>query len=439
MRAFTIAWLGQLLSLTGSGLTTFVLGLWVYIDTKSVTKFALISFFGTLPSLVLLPFAGALVDRWNRRSAMIVSDLGAALAVLFIAVLLWAGRLEIWHIYIAVAFSSAFGALRWPAFSAAIPLLVPPRHLGRANGMVQAAEAAGAIVPPLLGGFLLVTVPLYFIILIDFSTFLFSLSLLFLVRFPKPTAGREEASGKGSLLREAAYGWKYISTRPGLLSLLIFFSFLNLILFGIGQRLLTPLLLSFSSPKGVGIALTLGSAGVLIGSAIMTVWGGPKRRVKTILELSLLQGVFAVVIGLQPNLMLVTAALFLLTLPAPIIAASNQSIWQSKVALHVQGRVFAVRRMLGWSSFPLAYLLVGPLADRTFEPLMAPGGSLTGSFGWLVGVGTGRGIALLFVLIGLLTVLAAIVGYMFPRLRLLEQELPNAVSAHTSPPRCSGS
>ena len=99
-KSFLLIWFGQLISLTGSGLTGFALGVWVYQHTGSVTQFALISLFTTLPGIIFSPIAGALVDRWDRRLAMILSDSGAGLCTLSVALLLLAGRLEVWHIYI---------------------------------------------------------------------------------------------------------------------------------------------------------------------------------------------------------------------------------------------------------------------------------------------------------------------------------------------------
>ena len=141
MRTFTIIWLGQLVSLTGSGLTGFALGVWVFQRTGSVTQFALIALFTILPGLPLSPIAGALVDRWSRRWVMMLSDAGSGISTLAIALLFVTGKLEIWHIYVATAASSACSAFQWPAYAASVAMLVPKRQLGRANGMVQVSQA----------------------------------------------------------------------------------------------------------------------------------------------------------------------------------------------------------------------------------------------------------------------------------------------------------
>jgi MFS family permease len=145
MRTFVLVWVGQLISLLGTHLTGFALGVWVFQRTGSVTQFALISVCTTLPGIIISPLAGALVDRWERRWAMILSDSGAGLSTLVIALLLLSNHLEIWHIYIATAVGSIFNAFQWPAYTAAITLLVPKRHLGRASGMTQLGEAVALI------------------------------------------------------------------------------------------------------------------------------------------------------------------------------------------------------------------------------------------------------------------------------------------------------
>jgi len=168
---FSIVWLGQFVSLVGSGITSFALGVWTFKHTGSVTHFALIGLCAVLPRVVLSPLAGVFADRWDRRWAMILSDLGAGFTTLCLFFLLLAAQLEIWHIYLLVSINAAFATLQWPAFLATTTLLVPKQHLGRANGLVQLGGAVSDILAPALAGTLLGTLHLQGIILIDFATF----------------------------------------------------------------------------------------------------------------------------------------------------------------------------------------------------------------------------------------------------------------------------
>jgi hypothetical protein len=142
----------------------------------------------------------------------------------------------------------------------------------------------------------------------------------------------------------------------------------------------------------------------------------------------LLNGLSIIVAGMRPSTLLFAVAVFLFFVGLPIINGSIQVIFQRKVAPDVQGRVFALMRMIAGSSLPLAYLVAGPLADRVFEPLMTTGGLLAGSIGQLIGVGPGRGIGLMFITLGALTILVTLVAYQYPRLRLLEEELPDLIA-----------
>lgn len=423
-RVFTLIWFGQMVSLLGSGLTSFALGVWVYQRTGSVTQFALLTLFTTLPGILISPVAGVFIDRWDRRFCLILSDAGAGLSTLVIALLLFMSWLEVWHIYLAIALSSTFNAFQWPAYSAATTLLVPKQYLGRASGMVQFAEAAAKIVSPALAGLLVAIVKLQGVLLLDVATFLFSLVTLLLVQFPKPNIAKNETEN-GSLLLQAAYGWTYISKRPGLLGLLVFFAVNNL-LTGVVSVLFTPLVLAFAPVSVLGTILSTGGSGMLLGSLTMSVWGGVKRPIYSVFSFTFLSGLCIFVAGLRPSIPVFFVTTFLYFFGLPIVNASSQVIWQQKVAPAVQGRVFAMRRMIAWASLPLAYLVAGPLADRVFEPLLAVGGPLAGSIGRCIGVGPGYGMALLFVAIGMLTVLAAAGGYFYPRLRLVEVELPDA-------------
>jgi MFS family permease len=426
MRTFSIIWLGQCVSVIGSGLTRFALGLWVYQQTGSVTNFALIALSSILPHLLLSPLAGALVDRWDRRKAMILSDIGAGLSTLLIAVFFFANRLEVWHIYLATALSSACGTFQWPAYTAAISLLVPKKNLGRANGMVQFGQAAAEILTPILAGVLLVTMRLSGVILIDVATFLFAVGTLLVVRIPLPGSASSAHKEKHSLLHEAAYGWKYITARSGLLGLLLFFAVVNF-LWGTVGALIIPMILDFTTADVLGIVISVAGAGLMTGSLVMSFWGGPKRRIHGVLNFELFSGFCFLLIGLRPYAPLVALGAFGAHFTIAIINGSNQAIWQSKVAPEVQGRVFAMQQMVSNSLKPLAFLLAGILADRVFEPLMAATGPLANTVGQIIGIGPGRGIALIFLIMGVIKICVSLSAYLYPKIRDIEDDLPDAL------------
>lgn len=409
----------------GSKLTGFGLGVWAFETTGSVTRFALIMVFTALPGILLSPIAGAFVDRWDRRRTMIASDTGSGLCTLGIAILLLTGRLQVWHIYLLMAASSAFGAFQWPAYQASIGLLVPKTQYGRASGMVQLAQAAAQIVAPAAAGVMLGAIGLQGIIAVDFATFLFAVSTLLFVYIPRPERAGS-TRGEASVFREALEGWRYIAAHPGLMGMLFLFALANFAI-GIVYVLFTPLVLSFSTSAVLGGLLSVGGIGFLVGGLLMSAWGGPRRRIYGIYAAETLFGTMLFMAGFPPSPLLLGVAAFLVYFSLPIINGCSQAIWLAKTPPGLQGRVFATRRMIAWSSLPLAYLLAGPLADRVFEPLMAVGGPLAGSVGRVIGVGPGRGIALLYMIFGTLILGVTLVAVSYPRLRRLELEIPDAV------------
>ncbi|KAA3645091.1 MAG: MFS transporter [Chloroflexi bacterium] len=427
MRTFYTIWAGQLVSTIGSGLTSFALGVWIFERTGSTTLFALSILSFTLPTVLTSPIAGALVDRWNRRWVMVFSDSGAGLSTLVIWLLLASGNLEVWHIYAATVFNAIFTTFQWPAYSAATTMLVDKENLGRAGGMVQIGEAVSQLIAPAVAGALFVTTGLQGIIFLDFATFAFAIVTLLFVRIPQPRKSEEGKEGSGSIWQEAAYGWRYIVARKGLLSLLIYFAFLNFAFGGMIAPLLVPMMLSITEPDKMGYVFSIVGLGMLFGTLIMSAWGGPRRRIIGILGTGFFGGFFYMLLGLRPSLTLIAISGFCILLIMPVMDGSSQALWQSKVAADVQGRVFSVRRMLAQIAQPIAIILAGPLADRVFGPLLLEGGALANSVGRLVGVGPGRGTGLLFMFMGALIVIVSVLAYSYPRLRLVEDELPDAV------------
>ena len=426
MSIFVLVWLGQLVSLLGSSITNFALDIWVYQRSNSVTQLSQLILLTTLPYVIISPLAGILADRWNRRWVMILSDSGAAVSTLTIAALLVTGQIQICHIYLATAVSSSFSAFQWPAYSAATTLLVPKQHLGRASGMIQFAQALGQLLAPVLGGVLLGIIQLSGIFVLDLSSFIFALTTLLLVRFPDHKVTQSQETNKTSLLTQAVYSFNYLTARSGLLALSLFFASSNFLV-GMLQVLTYPLILSFASPAQLGTLLSVGGMGMVTGSLLMSTWGsGWQNYINILFGFTLLEGFSMIVAGLYPSVFLVTVASFLFFLALPFINSCAQVIFQKKVAPDVQGRVFSLNSAICGSCLPLAYLVAGPLADRIFEPLMTVNGSLAATIGQLIGTGPGRGIGLMFILLGTLTILMTIIAYQYAPLRLVNEELPDA-------------
>lgn len=433
MRTFLIIWFGQMISLVGSSLTSFGLGVWVYERTGSATEFALIAVAAVLPGILISPFAGAIVDRYDRRKVMIVSDLCAGLSTVIIAVLLFNNSLQVWHIYLTAMLSSSASAFQQPAYAASISQLVSKNHYGRAAGLISSADAASRIIAPALAGVLIGLIGLSGIIAIDFITFMFAVGTLLLVRFPayqKQTKNEE----RSSIWQEAGFGWRYLLQRRGLLALMLFFAFANFTLSLVSQ-LLTPMVLSFSTSEGLGLIVSAGGLGLLIGSVAMATWGTPKRQMMIVYGFGILQGVTMIIMSWRESIVLLAAARFVVLIASPIVNGSLQVLLQRKVPEGIQGRVFSATRMVAWATIPVAYLLSGILADRIFEPVMAVDGVLAQSVGQFIGSGDGRGIALMYIVFGLVTLLGTFIAFLYKPMRNVERELPDVKPDDPTPPQ----
>ncbi len=427
MRAFTVIWIGQVISLLGTAMTNFGLTIWAYEKTGQATALALIGFFFMLPLVILSPMAGALVDRSNRKLMMMLSDLAAGLTTIVQLLLLVTGNLEIWHLYVTAAIAGTFQTFQWPAFSAAMTLMLPKEQFGRANGMLELANSASNIFAPLLAGALLGFIGISSIMIIDIITFAFAIGALLFVYVPQPERSEAGRRGEGNLWQESLYGFRHILQRPSLLALQLVFTVGNFFT-SLGYTLMAPMILARTGNNEIvfGSVQSAGAVGGVVGGLVMSAWGGPKRRVLGVLGGWILFGLLGeTLLGLGQALPVWMVAAFLGASFGPIINASNQAIWQAKVEPDVQGRVFAVRRLIAWLVNPLAMLIAGPLADRALEPAMQEGGRLADTFGWLVGTGDGAGMALVLVVCGVSAAFAGLGGFATRIVRDVEDILPD--------------
>lgn len=427
MFGLTFVLAGQAISILASGMTGFSLAIWVFQKTSSATSLGIMTSAFTLPYLLIIPLAGVMVDRYNRKLMMMVSDLAAGLGSVAILFLLVTDTLQVWHFYLVNVLIGLGNAFQWPAYSAAITTMVPKEQYGRANGMMAFVQGGPNVVAPLLAGALLPVIGLNGILLIDIATFALAIGMLMLVHVPQPARTVEGQEGKGSLLREAAFGFQYIFKRPSLLGFVVMLFFANLFL-GFPNSVQIPLVLSRTGNDSLilGAVQTAGSLSWTLGSLIMSLWGGPKRRIHGVLlgwtGYCLIGNI---IFGLGRGLEVWVPSLLVAGIGANVGVATAQAILQVKVAPEVQGRVFSTRRLLTWFPDTFTPILGGLLADYVMEPAMQNGGWAAKWFGWMSGTGPGSGMAVMMVVFGLLTILALMAGYVFPQIRNMESLLPD--------------
>jgi MFS family permease len=426
MFGFALVWLGQLVSVLATNMTAFALSIWVFEETGSVTALGLMQVFFITPYLLITPFAGVMVDRYNRKLMMMVSDLVAGLATISILVLQLTGNLEVWHLYAAAIFQGLGNAFQWPAYSATISLMVPKEKYGRANGMMSLIDSGPGVLAPLMAGALLPLIGMTGILSLDVVTFILAIIILLFVFIPQPPRTAEGAGTQGNMFRQAAFGFRYIFARPSLLGLQLVFFFGNLCM-GIAFTVLTPMVLlrTGNNTVSLGLVQSAGAIGGVVGGIAMSLWGGFKRRVHGVLAGWMIASFFASLIGFSVWLPVWIGAMALSSLFNPLINGSNQAIWQSKVSPDMQGRVFSARTLIAWLPNPISPLIAGLLADFVLEPAMSTPGGLSLSLGGLIPPGPGAGMALLIILGSLGGFLAGLTGYFVNPIRDAEDILPD--------------
>ena len=425
MRGFSVIWGGQFVSLLGTFMTNFALTIWAWQVTGEATALALTGLAFVLPNILLYPVAGALVDRWNRRLVMMLSDIAAGISTLVIFILFTSGNLQIWHLYVTGAFAGLFQSFQFPAYSAAVSTMVDKEDYTRASGLLGLAQNTSGIISPVAAGVLLPVIGTRGILLFDMFSVIVAIAALSIVNIPQPEP--KLAAERNSLLEDTLFGFKYIRERPGLLGLQLVFFTINFI-GSLGFPLLAPMVLSRTGDNTVilGTVQSAFGAGGVVGGLLLTAWGGPKKRVHGVLAGMALSSLFGyTAIGLGKDMYTWAIGGFLMMIFNPLVNGSNQAIWQSKVPPEMQGRVFGTRAMIALISQPVAMAITGPLADKFLIPGMMEGGTLAPYFGWLVVVGPGTGISLLWVFLGIIGFIAGMGGYLFREVRDVETILPD--------------
>jgi len=360
---FTI-WTGQQFSLIGSQLVQFALVWWLTQTTGSATVLATATLVAIIPQVVIGPFAGPLIDRFSRRTVMIIADGGIALASAALAYLFFAGIAQVWHIYLIMIIRAIGGGFHWPAMTASTTLMVPGEHLTRVAGLNQTMQGATNIVAPPLGAILLAILPMYGILGIDVFTAAIAIGPLFFVHIPQPGIAEEEK--EMPYFKQIRAGFHYVWRWKGLLLVIAMAMLIN---FAVQPAFsLLPLLVKKHFAAG---ALQLGwleaafGIGVVLGGLALSVWGGFRRRIFTSVLGIVGMGVGIFVIGFLPSsaLLIALGPLFLVGIMNPLANGPLQALIQSTVSPEMQGRVFTLLGSLVTAMSPLSLAMAGPIAD----------------------------------------------------------------------------
>ncbi len=365
-RFFTI-WTGQALSLFGSALVQFALIWWLTQKSGSATVLAIATLVGMLPQIVAGPFAGALVDRWNRRIVMMVADGTIAAFSLLLAYLFATGVVQIWHVYAIMAVRALGGAFHFPAMSASTRMMVPEQQLTRISGLNQTLQGINSLAAPPLGALLIGLMPTQGILLIDVVTAMFAIIPLLFIPIPQPTRHVDIQQGaKTSLMEDIREALNYIRSMPGLVIIIFMALFLNFLL--VPTTSLMPLLVTKHFGKGaieLGLIESVSGVGIIAGGLLLSIWGGFKKKIITSIIGIIGLGIGVTLIGIAPANLFILAILGSITLGfmSPIANGPLGALLQSIIRPDMQGRVMSLLNSGATAISPIGLLIAGPFSD----------------------------------------------------------------------------
>lgn len=400
-RKYIILWLSQSVSGLGSSMTGFALVLWAYGQSRSAMSVSLMSFCNYVPYVFLSLFIGGFIDRHKKKAIMLVSDSIAAAGSLAVLGLLFAGRLEIWNIYVINVVIGVTNAFQQPASAVATGRLVPKEKISNVSGMNSFSNNLIVVFSPMLAAFLFAAGGLPLILLIDLASFTFAFCvLLFFISIPEQAQDKTYRSPFAGV----AEGFAFLKREKGILYIMLTMALINFFSRLTYENILSPMILARSSGDSIALGAVNACMGIggIAGGIIVSVKRESRRKAAAIYvpaALSFLFGDLLMAVG--KNVFWWSAAVAAASLPIPFIQASQNAILYRRVPAALQGRVFAVRNAVQYSTIPVGILLGGCLADYVFEPFMSAGSRLAEMLAAILGSGAGSGMAAMFLCTGI--------------------------------------
>jgi MFS transporter, DHA3 family, macrolide efflux protein len=364
--SFFSIWSGQALSIVGSQLVQFALIWYLTVQTGSATVLATASLVATLPSVVLGPFVGTLVDRWNRRWTIILADGVVALATVGLAVLFALNRVAVWHIYTVMLIRSLAGSFHGNAMSASTSLMVPVEHLTRIQGINQMLNGGLNVISAPLGALLLSLLPLQGILAIDVTTALIAILPLFFIKIPQPERSGLRAE-QATVWQDFKAGFRYVLGWPGLLIVSLMTIGINFTI--IPAFSLLPLMVKeYFGGNALHLSWVESAMGIgmIAGGALLGVWGGFKRKILTSMAGLVGMGIGTLVLALAPAsaITLAVGGAFVFGVMNPITMGPFFAVIQSQVEPDMQARIFSLLSSVGGAMAPVGLMIAGPVSDR---------------------------------------------------------------------------
>jgi DHA3 family macrolide efflux protein-like MFS transporter len=351
--------IAQAVSLMGSSIVQFAIIWYITLETSSGMMMMFTTFFSLVPMIIVSPFVGVLLDRFSRKSIIMISDTVIALVTLALFFAIVNGYTQWWLIFTAVTIRSIGSGVQLPAVLAVVPQLADKDHLMRVNGIYASINSFTAFLSPALAAMVLGAVGLGASLMVDVVTALIGVGITATVYFPP----RDQEKGfTTSGIEDFKLGFAYMMSHTFIKRL---FVFCGIVMFLLSSTHMIPLITERSFGGEFWKLASLESAyglGAMIGGACLAWWGGFKNRMSTMLFATLCLGILMTLLGFAPFWYFM-AVLFIWGLFGPMFDTPFYTALQERVEPDMHGRMFSFLQIVCASAIPLGMMIFGPLAD----------------------------------------------------------------------------
>lgn len=400
-KKYIILWLSQSVSGLGSSMTGFALVLWAYGQSRSAMSVSMMLFCNYVPYVILSLFVGSFIDRHHKKVIMLVSDSVAAVGSLAVLTFLLMGRLAVWNIYVFNVVAGITNAFQQPASAVAVGRLVPEEKISNVSGMNSFSHNLTVVFSPMLAAFLFAAGGLSMILLVDLASFAFAFCvLLFFITIPEQEPEKTYSSPSAGI----AEGFAFLKKEKGIFYMMLTMALINFFSRLTYENILSPMILSRNSGDSValGIVNACMGAGGIAGGIIVSVKKESRHKAEAIFVSAALSFLFGdLLMAVGKNVFWWSSAAVCASLPIPFLMANQNTILYQKIPSVMQGRVFAVRNAIQYSTIPVGIILGGYLADYVFGPFMSSESRLAAMLKIIIGDSAGSGMAAMFLCTGI--------------------------------------
>lgn len=423
-RAFILLWLSETSFDIGAALMGFALGVWVFEKTGSAEQFSWTILSAAVPALLMTPFSGGLADRYDRRWVIASCDVVTALMVMVLAALLYYDALSVSHLLVFNGVGAVVGALRNPSYMAAIGAIVPKDSLTQANGLVNLSQALMHVGAPLMAGYVMASWGLGGIMVIEVALVIAGAAAIFgaLSSARHAIRGTEEPSKQHpvrAMIDSFRSALGYFRTEPLMIGLLAY-AVLQESLMVLITAMITPLVLSTGTSDTLGLVLTCGALGSMVGAALLVVLKINKRLMVWVLVTDACLSLAVVLAGFTTSPGVWCLCAFIAMAAGAASGSCAGALWMRKIPKAKQGSIFALIGALHLLALCVVMTLGGVAGEHVFEPALATGGAWSETIGQVIGVGKGRGFGFLYVLCGGVCVIASLLALLNRHMRELD-------------------